>query len=108
MLYYQLTDVKTKEMERNFQLCTQDNDLVTPILHQISCKDETGSDVFLACSKKEKQLIPCLSLLSLRYQVLAGIIEQRILEPLLQKNKLILSAAYFAVRTGNTYWGSLL
>ncbi|KAK7243425.1 hypothetical protein RIF29_38221 [Crotalaria pallida] len=45
---------------------------------------------------------------NIRYQVLAGIIEQRILEPLLHKNKLILSAAYFAVRTGNTYWGSLL
>ncbi|MED6223906.1 Protein RETICULATA-RELATED 4, chloroplastic [Stylosanthes scabra] len=45
---------------------------------------------------------------NIRYQILAGIIEQRILEPLLRKNKLILSAAYFAVRTANTYWGSLL
>ncbi|CAK8565023.1 unnamed protein product [Lathyrus sativus] len=45
---------------------------------------------------------------NLRYQVLAGIIEQRILEPLLRRNKLMLTAAYFAVRTANTYWGSLL
>ncbi|KAJ1379955.1 Protein RETICULATA-related [Sesbania bispinosa] len=45
---------------------------------------------------------------NLRYQVVAGIIEQRILEPLLHKHKLILSAICFAVRTGNTYLGSLL
>ncbi|KAJ7964075.1 protein RETICULATA-RELATED 4, chloroplastic-like [Quillaja saponaria] len=45
---------------------------------------------------------------NLRYQVLAGIIEQRILEPLLHQHKLILSAICFAVRTGNTYLGSLL
>nr|AFK42722.1 unknown [Lotus japonicus] len=45
---------------------------------------------------------------NLRYQVLAGIIEQRILEPWLHHNKLILTGAYFVVRTANTYWGSLL
>ncbi|XP_054796218.1 protein RETICULATA-RELATED 4, chloroplastic [Prosopis cineraria] len=45
---------------------------------------------------------------NLRYQVLAGIIEQRLLEPLLHQHKLILSAVCFAVRTGNTYLGSLL
>ncbi|XP_020227534.1 protein RETICULATA-RELATED 4, chloroplastic [Cajanus cajan] len=45
---------------------------------------------------------------NLRYQVLAGIIEQRILEPLLHQNRLLLTAAYFTVRTANTYWGSLL
>ncbi|KAL2597064.1 hypothetical protein AAZX31_11G147700 [Glycine max] len=45
---------------------------------------------------------------NLRYQVLAGIIEQRILEPLLHRNKLILTATYFTIRTANTYWGSLL
>ncbi|KAK7264048.1 hypothetical protein RJT34_31651 [Clitoria ternatea] len=45
---------------------------------------------------------------NLRYQVLAGIIEQRILEPLLHQHKLMLSAMCFAVRTGNTYLGSLL
>ncbi|KAI4306731.1 hypothetical protein L6164_029984 [Bauhinia variegata] len=45
---------------------------------------------------------------NLRYQVLAGIIEQRMLEPLLHKHKLMLSAVCFAVRTGNTYLGSLL
>ncbi|XP_054794115.1 protein RETICULATA-RELATED 4, chloroplastic-like [Prosopis cineraria] len=45
---------------------------------------------------------------NLRYQILAGIIEQRILEPLLHQQKLILSAVCFAVRTGNTFLGSLL
>ncbi|XP_014494204.1 protein RETICULATA-RELATED 4, chloroplastic [Vigna radiata var. radiata] len=45
---------------------------------------------------------------NLRYQVVAGIIEQRLLEPLLHQHKLILSALCFAVRTGNTYLGSLL
>ncbi|KAL6966529.1 Protein RETICULATA-RELATED 4, chloroplastic [Sarracenia purpurea var. burkii] len=45
---------------------------------------------------------------NLRYQVLAGVIEQRILEPLLHQHKLLLSALCFAVRTGNTFLGSLL
>ncbi|XP_020250485.1 protein RETICULATA-RELATED 4, chloroplastic [Asparagus officinalis] len=45
---------------------------------------------------------------NLRYQILAGIIEQRILEPLLHNHKLMLSALCFAVRTGNTFVGSLL
>ncbi|GAU46797.1 hypothetical protein TSUD_268580 [Trifolium subterraneum] len=45
---------------------------------------------------------------NLRYQILAGIIEQRILDPLLHRNKLLLSAICFAVRTGNTFLGSLL
>ncbi|NP_001143763.1 Protein RETICULATA-RELATED 4, chloroplastic [Zea mays] len=45
---------------------------------------------------------------NLRYQVLAGVIEQRMLEPLLHQHKLVLSAACFAVRTGNTFLGSLL
>ncbi|XP_040994909.1 protein RETICULATA-RELATED 4, chloroplastic-like [Juglans microcarpa x Juglans regia] len=45
---------------------------------------------------------------NLRYQVLAGIIEQRILEPLLHQHKIILSAICFAVRTGNTFLGSLM
>ncbi|KAL9253979.1 RETICULATA-RELATED 4, chloroplastic-like protein [Drosera capensis] len=45
---------------------------------------------------------------NLRYQIVAGVIEQRILEPVLHKHKLILSAFCFAVRTGNTYLGSLL
>ncbi|XP_074557963.1 protein RETICULATA-RELATED 4, chloroplastic-like [Curcuma longa] len=45
---------------------------------------------------------------NLRYQLLAGVIEQRILEPLLHNNKLALSALCFAVRTGNTFLGSLL
>lgn len=43
-----------------------------------------------------------------RYQLLAGVIEQRMLEPLLHQHKLLLSAASFAVRTGNTFLGSLL
>lgn len=45
---------------------------------------------------------------NLRYQLLAGVIEQRILEPILHQHKLLLSALCFAVRTGNTFLGSLL
>ncbi|CAK7330933.1 unnamed protein product [Dovyalis caffra] len=45
---------------------------------------------------------------NLRYQVLAGVIEQRILEPLLHQHKFMLSAMCFAVRTGNTFLGSLM
>ncbi|PWA53891.1 hypothetical protein CTI12_AA438570 [Artemisia annua] len=45
---------------------------------------------------------------NLRYQLLAGVFEQRLLEPLLHQHKLVLSAACFLVRTGNTYLGSLL
>ncbi|CAA6668977.1 unnamed protein product [Spirodela intermedia] len=45
---------------------------------------------------------------NLRYQLLAGVVEQRILEPLFHKQKLVLSALCFAVRTGNTFLGSLL
>ncbi|WOL03780.1 hypothetical protein Cni_G12500 [Canna indica] len=45
---------------------------------------------------------------NLRYQVLAGVIEQRILEPMLHNHKMVLSALCFAVRTGNTFLGSLL
>ncbi|KAF5184639.1 Reticulata-related 4 protein [Thalictrum thalictroides] len=45
---------------------------------------------------------------NLRYQVLAGVIEQRVLEPLLNQHKIILSAMCFAVRTGNTFLGSLM
>jgi hypothetical protein len=43
-----------------------------------------------------------------RYQVLAGVIEQRILEPLLHQHKIILGAICFVVRTGNTFLGSLM
>ncbi|KAL3537503.1 hypothetical protein ACH5RR_000869 [Cinchona calisaya] len=45
---------------------------------------------------------------NLRYQILAGVIEQRILEPLLHNHKLVLSAICFVVRTGNTFLGSLM
>ncbi|MCL7029519.1 hypothetical protein MKW94_019649 [Papaver nudicaule] len=45
---------------------------------------------------------------NLRYQLLAGVVEQRILEPMLHQHKLLLSALCFAVRTGNTFLGSLL
>ncbi|KAL8159408.1 hypothetical protein V2J09_000945 [Rumex salicifolius] len=45
---------------------------------------------------------------NLRYQILGGLIEQRILEPMLHNNKVMLSALCFAVRTGNTFLGSLL
>ncbi|KAJ6424717.1 hypothetical protein OIU84_025475 [Salix udensis] len=42
---------------------------------------------------------------NLRYQVLAGVIEQRILEPMLHQHKVALSAICFVVRTGNTFLG---
>ncbi|XP_068655163.1 protein RETICULATA-RELATED 4, chloroplastic-like [Aristolochia californica] len=45
---------------------------------------------------------------NLRYQILAGVVEQRILEPMLHQHKLLLSALCFAFRTGNTFLGSLL
>ncbi|KAL9231251.1 hypothetical protein vseg_006502 [Gypsophila vaccaria] len=45
---------------------------------------------------------------NLRYQVIAGLIEQRVLEPLLHQQKLALSAICFIVRTGNTFLGSLM
>ncbi|XP_019186218.1 PREDICTED: protein RETICULATA-RELATED 4, chloroplastic-like [Ipomoea nil] len=45
---------------------------------------------------------------NLRYQILAGVIEQRILEPLLHNKKIVLSVICFAVRTGNTFLGSLM
>ncbi|KAK3166547.1 hypothetical protein QOZ80_1AG0047140 [Eleusine coracana subsp. coracana] len=45
---------------------------------------------------------------NLRYQILAGVIEQRMLEPLLHNHKILLSAMCFAVRSGNTFLGSLL
>ncbi|KAF0893662.1 hypothetical protein E2562_028069 [Oryza meyeriana var. granulata] len=45
---------------------------------------------------------------NLRYQILAGAIEQRMLEPLLHNHKMLLSALCFVVRTGNTFLGSLL
>nr|GMC49152.1 protein RETICULATA-RELATED 4, chloroplastic-like [Ipomoea batatas] len=45
---------------------------------------------------------------NLRYQTLAGIIEQRLLEPLLHNHKILLSALCFAFRTGNTFLGSLI
>jgi hypothetical protein len=43
-----------------------------------------------------------------RYQILAGVVEQRILEPMLHNQKLLLSVMSFAVRTGNTFLGSLM
>ena len=45
---------------------------------------------------------------NLRYQILAGVIEQRMIEPLLHGNPLASTAASFVVRTGNTFLGSLL
>ncbi|KAG5566293.1 hypothetical protein RHGRI_002032 [Rhododendron griersonianum] len=45
---------------------------------------------------------------NLRYQIVAGIIEQRMLEPLLHQHKLMLTLFSFIVRTSNTYLGSLM
>ena len=45
---------------------------------------------------------------NLRYQVIAGVVEQRMIEPLLHGFPLASTAASFVVRTGNTFLGSLL
>lgn len=45
---------------------------------------------------------------NLRYQFLAGVVEQRILEPVLRDDKVTLSLLCFAFRTGNTFLGSLM
>ncbi|KAL3678178.1 hypothetical protein R1sor_021134 [Riccia sorocarpa] len=45
---------------------------------------------------------------NLRYQLLAGVVEQRVLEPLLHNHKVALGVSSFAVRTANTFLGSLL
>ena len=45
---------------------------------------------------------------NLRYQLLAGVIEQRLIEPVLHPWPLASSVASFVVRTGNTFVGSLL
>lgn len=45
---------------------------------------------------------------NLRYQVLAGILEERGIEVLFKSNPAICAALSFAVRTGNTFLGSLL
>jgi len=43
-----------------------------------------------------------------RYQIVAGVIEQRILEPWLHDTRGALSLLSFVVRPGNTFLGSLL
>ncbi|XVE74201.1 hypothetical protein DITRI_Ditri11bG0179700 [Diplodiscus trichospermus] len=71
---------------------------------------------FAAAAGGESEDVPILSTSvvymavssNLRYQVIAGVIEQRILEPLLHQHKIILSAICFATRTGNTFLGSLM
>jgi hypothetical protein len=45
---------------------------------------------------------------NLRYQVLAGIIEERGIEVLFKSNPAVCGVLSFAVRTGNTFLGSLL
>ncbi len=45
---------------------------------------------------------------NLRYQIIAGVVEQRMIEPLLHGFPLASTAASFVVRTGNTFVGSLL
>ena len=43
-----------------------------------------------------------------RYQLLAGVVEQRMIEPLLHGFPLASTAASFVVRTANTFVGSAL
>ena len=45
---------------------------------------------------------------NLRYQFVAGVAEQRLIEPLLHKLPMASTLASFIVRTGNTFVGSLL
>jgi hypothetical protein len=45
---------------------------------------------------------------NLRYQILAGILEERGIEVIFKNNPAICAALSFAVRTGNTFLGSLL
>nr|CAB3475484.1 unnamed protein product [Digitaria exilis] len=45
---------------------------------------------------------------NLRYQIVAGVLEQRMLEPLLHNHKVLLSAVCTVIRTGNTFLGALL
>lgn len=45
---------------------------------------------------------------NLRYQFVAGVAEQRIIEPLLHGHPLASTLASFILRTGNTFAGSLL
>lgn len=45
---------------------------------------------------------------NLRYQILAGILEERGIEVIFKSNPAICAALSFAVRTGNTFLGSLL
>lgn len=45
---------------------------------------------------------------NIRYQILAGVVEQRVLEPALHNQKLALSVLSFVCRTGNTFLGSLM
>lgn len=45
---------------------------------------------------------------NLRYQILAGIVEERGIETLFRNNPALCTALSFAVRTGNTFLGSLL
>ena len=45
---------------------------------------------------------------NLRYQVMAGVLEERIIETLFKGNPAVCGALSFAIRTGNTFLGSLL
>ena len=45
---------------------------------------------------------------NLRYQIMAGVLEERIIETLFKGNPAVCGALSFAVRTGNTFLGSLL
>jgi hypothetical protein len=45
---------------------------------------------------------------NLRYQVLAGVLEERVIEKIFRGNPAICGALSFAVRTGNTFLGSLM
>ncbi|KAG6555196.1 hypothetical protein Mapa_003235 [Marchantia paleacea] len=76
-----------KSLDKNFEGETEDIPIVSTSL---------AYGVYMAISS------------NLRYQVLAGVVEQRVLEPLLHNQKVVLGVSSFAVRTANTFLGSLL
>ncbi|OAE31646.1 hypothetical protein AXG93_3384s1200 [Marchantia polymorpha subsp. ruderalis] len=76
-----------KSLDKNFEGETEDIPIVSTSL---------AYGVYMAISS------------NLRYQVLAGVVEQRLLEPLLHNQKVVLGVSSFAVRTANTFLGSLL
>eukprot|EP00245_Coleochaete_scutata_P007772 TRINITY_DN23532_c0_g1_i1.p1 TRINITY_DN23532_c0_g1~~TRINITY_DN23532_c0_g1_i1.p1 ORF type:complete len:430 (+),score=77.22 TRINITY_DN23532_c0_g1_i1:195-1484(+) len=80
-----------KAMDKNFKAEEKGSEVEVPILQTTA-----AYGVYMSISS------------NLRYQIVAGVIEQRMLEPWLHSHKLALSLLCFVVRTGNTFLGSLM